>query len=164
MRSTVGRSGRHRRHISGIVRLPVVRPDLGHQAREPTPLGLRFQQGFGAWLADVGRVLSCDETAGQESGNPVDRVEKNLQTKSHRGSGPSSPGEVGESGLMALPRKACCGRCRVGHELARGTRGEPQGLAYNDSQLRVGHRVDVNEAGINPGTQCMLTHTHKPTE
>ena len=96
---SVGRSGRHRRHISGIVRLPVVRPDLDHQAWEPTPLRLHFQQGFGAWLADVGRVLSCDETAGQESGNHVDRVEKNLQTKSHRGSGPSSPSEVGEKGV-----------------------------------------------------------------
>ena len=83
LRSSVGRSGRHRRHISGIVRLPVVRPDLEHQAWETTPLGLGSLQGFGAWLADVGRILSCDETAGQELGNHAGRVEK-IETTFYR--------------------------------------------------------------------------------
>ena len=56
--------------------MPVVRPDLEHQAWETTPLRLRFPQGFGAWLADVGQILTCDETAGQELGNHAGRVER----------------------------------------------------------------------------------------
>ena len=75
LRSSAGRSGRHRRHISGIVQLPVVRPDLEPQAWETTPLDLRPTR-FRARLADVGQILSCDETAGQGVGNQVGRVEK----------------------------------------------------------------------------------------
>ena len=55
--------------------MPVVRPDLEPQAWETTPLELRPTR-FRARLADVGKLITCDETAGQGSGNQVGRVEK----------------------------------------------------------------------------------------
>ena len=57
LRSSVGRSGRHRRHISGIVRLPVVRPDLEPQAWDNTPLELSTT-GFRVRLPDVDRIIN----------------------------------------------------------------------------------------------------------
>ena len=89
--SSLGRSGRHRRHNSGIVRLPVVRPDLEPQAWETTPLDLRPTR-FRARLADVSQIITCDETAGQGSGNQVGRVEKICYRSD--GSGLSSSVEV----------------------------------------------------------------------
>ena len=73
--SSLGKSGRHRRHNSGIVRLPVVRPDLEPQAWDNTPLELSPTR-FRVRLADVDQIITCDGTAGQGSGNQVGRVEK----------------------------------------------------------------------------------------
>ena len=92
--SKVARSGQQRRHIAGIVRLPVVRPDLGHQTWKTTPQENPFHHGFRAQLADVGWIISVDGDRGPGFQKPSQQSRETV----YEGSGHCSPGEVRENG------------------------------------------------------------------